>query len=157
MDLQAALARLSHRYADAWSLRYERGYSFEEIARFLRCGPTRARKLVSEARQVLGGWMTFLALVVDIHLTPSPPVEGQQVESWLSLCNHGYDDVRGLQVTLQVDQHRLGRQSTDVLRHHHATVRGFTPWTRRQGRQTLLAMGALGGKKASKTHAVEDS
>lgn len=156
-DLTAALARVSERYAAAWSLRCVEGYSFEEIAKFMRCDPTRARKLVSEARQALGGWMTFLALVVDIHLTPSSPVAGQQVESWLALGNNGYDDVRGLRVTLQVDKHRLGHQATDVPQHDGTIVRGFTPWTRRQGRQTVLAMWALGGKKASKTHAVEDS
>jgi len=101
--------------------------------------------------------MTFLALAVDIHLTPSPLREGQQVESWLHLWNNGYDDVRGLWVALQIDKHRLGHHSTEVFRHHSTEVRGFTLWTRRQGRQTLLASWTLGGKKASKTHMVEDA
>jgi DNA-directed RNA polymerase specialized sigma24 family protein len=151
-DLAAALAWVRDRHRQAWILYRVRCYSFSQIACLMNCAPARARKLVSDAEQALRVLMTFLGLVVDIHLMPSPPEEGQQIESWLTLWNNGYADVQGLWVTLQVDRHRLGSQSTEVFLHHHTTVRGFTLWTRRQGRQTLRATRALGRKKSAAKH-----
>jgi DNA-directed RNA polymerase specialized sigma24 family protein len=155
-ELEAALAQVPKRYGEAWILSYK-GYDFPEIAIYMNCSCKRAKKLVSEARLAIRDWMNFFGIVVDIHLTPSSPRAGQQVESWVHVENNGYGDVQGLWVALRVDKHRLGRQKvTEVLRHCDATVRGFTPWTRRQGRQTLLATWRLGKKEACKTQVVED-
>lgn len=150
-DLEAALAWLPDRYAQAWILRDVQGYDVEEIAPLMHCRLTQATKLVTKARRELRRWMTFLALVVDIALIPSLPAEGQEVVSWLDLWNPGYADIPKLKLTLKVDKRRLGCHTTSIHCHNRIKVQKFSPWIRRLEHQTLFATWAYGKKKASKT------
>jgi hypothetical protein len=154
--LYKALTQLSKRYADAWILCVQ-GRPLAEIATQLGCRVRRAQKLVNEAQRAMREWLTLLHLIFTLHLDPAQPAAGQQVETWVRLCNMGYADAEGLGVMLHVDKRRLGRRSpTKIPKNATKDVRGFPLWIRRQHPQTIVATVTLGRKELKTARVVHE-